>query len=316
MLITLPYRFSQKEFPSIHSQVDDAIMVTPDQTQTDPIRNVWINDEVLSAILSLGAETDPQELGFRFTEIIGRSLRADICLLMMASDDVARLKLAFGTDLATGKRYPNISLIRKGSPILAASFEYGRFLRLSGRSSAPDLAKLSWALDLPRSGALLAVPLVYTGYPLLIELVLIRPYSNRNWNPQDKDRTIALAKPLIRFLHLKLSLINGKPEETGIPLSDGEIQQEIMVNRVNQELAALIAWLQQGGGGEISSESAAQGETRPGETGEEGVFLEDKPENLVGQEELATKLHLKEGRKETTSKPQQRMEPDQGRDNE
>ena len=203
LLIALPHRFKSTETPTAHEWAGSPGVDAAQSLKSMENVDSELNPEIQLDILPLINEPDPQNIGNIIAEIIGRTMRADFCLLLMPSEGEG-LVLSYSYDLVNLRQLPPISLERKDIPILADAFERGRILRLPNNSNAPDLVSLAGALHLQQSGALLAVPWQEADGEPLWDVVLISPRAHKNWTQQDEDRVSALAGPMLGFMQRTL----------------------------------------------------------------------------------------------------------------
>ena len=81
---------------------------------------------------------------------------ADISLLILPPDDNGKVYIQCGYDLIRETFLPNISLDSQDIPMLVSALKRGRPLRLPASSTSPDIIKIARALDLGRTGHILA----------------------------------------------------------------------------------------------------------------------------------------------------------------
>lgn len=126
-----------------------------------------------------------------------QTLPAELCLVLALQEEPERRAALAGYDAQRGRALENLALEEDRLPALANALRAGQPLRLPAGDEAADLSALAQALELPRSGALLAAPLLGDG---LLGIALLSPYSGRNWGEEEQERLLELAGALADFL--------------------------------------------------------------------------------------------------------------------
>lgn len=154
-----------------------------------------------------------------------------------ATPDALPVIAAYDARRGPLERLPSTPLDARTLPLLAPSLRRGKPLRLPASSTSPDMAALSLACDLDRTGHLLASPALVDGQPVL-GAVLLSPYSNRGWTRDDQERLSTLVAPLARFLHLSAASASASQ-----PLQETALAASLALKDALQRLEAAEAEL-------------------------------------------------------------------------
>ena len=188
LLLFLPQRFTVAA-PLAES-------ASQSQTLIPQRRRYNIGPKAFQSFLSLAIETDAQQICQAIVQAVSEALLADICLLVSPPDDSGDMSIECGYDLIREEFREGGYLSSEHVPMLAAALHRGRALRLPATSASEDLNGLSQALNISRSGPLLAVPMISPAERVIAGVVLLSPYSNRSWTPEDQNYLSATSKTL------------------------------------------------------------------------------------------------------------------------
>jgi hypothetical protein len=210
LLIVLPQRFSLM-FSLPQPEVSPSASI---QAVDITAANGLDAEAKLNQVMQfLAVESDVEQAGASVTNVLARAMQADFCLLVRPPDSRSRIELRFIYDLVHKQQVAAISLAAPALPILTQAFQQGRALRLPGNSTAPDAQTLARALDLKRSGPLLAVPIFEPGKSTAVmQVVVISPFSNRGWIAEDQSRLTSIARPLISILYRLMQITRLQDE--------------------------------------------------------------------------------------------------------
>jgi signal transduction histidine kinase len=84
--------------------------------------------------------------------------------------------------------------------MIASALRTGRPLRLPASSTSPDMANLIKLYNLARAGHILVAPILTADYKPIAGILLLSPYSNRNWNIEDQAYLLTITKSLAQLL--------------------------------------------------------------------------------------------------------------------
>ncbi len=160
-----------------------------------------LDDAATQALLTL-LNTSPRapEACTRLAHTCALLLRADLCLVLSPPEH-GRVHALCGYDLIRDQSLEPFDLPEGEVPIVTLALNRRRVLHLPAGSTSVDAAALAQVLQLPRAGALLALPLdPGEGKPLQGGLLLLSPYAARSWARPVQARGQELARRFARWL--------------------------------------------------------------------------------------------------------------------
>lgn len=202
LLLYLPQRFS---LPA------ETVLASP-LNPTKEVRRYRMDPGLVNDFLGLAANSTPERIGQTITRLVSELMVADICLLSAAPDASGTLAVSSGYDLIKQLPIDGFTLDSHSAPILSTAMRRGRHVRLPSSSTSQDLTSLAQALNLARSGHLLAAPVVAPGLQPFMGIILLLPYSNRGWTIDDQAHLIRLCESLALVLSQKDELNRLKEE--------------------------------------------------------------------------------------------------------
>jgi len=175
ILLTLPQRFTAPvQMANVQS----------DQKAVER-RRYSIDQKTFQALLKLASEVNPDNLGHAITRSVAQAMLADLCFLIALTDD-KNVVITYGFDLIREENLPGTAINKMAVPLLANAIQRGRPLRLPASSTSADLKNLGAMLGLPSPGHLMSVPVLSSERKPIGAILLLSPYSNRQWSAEDQ----------------------------------------------------------------------------------------------------------------------------------
>jgi signal transduction histidine kinase len=153
-----------------------------------------------NSLLQLSAETRPEQVRRELVALLAKTLEADICLLLSPPGEKGTLTLQCGYDQRDKRYLESFSIESRSLPVLSSSLRMGRARRLSATSSSPDVGSLASALGLEEVGNVIFAPLLSSDGKPVTSVVLLSPYTGRDWTNDEQAYLNVLAKLLVHFL--------------------------------------------------------------------------------------------------------------------
>jgi len=206
-------------------------------------RPSYTDPKVLQSLNDLFMDPDPQSVCKKITVTISRIMQADICLLIQPPDDAGEILVLCGYDSNRKKILQNITLDADTLPELSSSVLGGNVCVLPADSTAPDLETFANSLALDKSGSILAVYVLSDDEKPISGIVLLSPYTGREWTQGDQYYLKTLAKLLVYFLqhsneiaHLQDQLIVAQQteDETRQQLEHALTEKQVLMDQVSQ----------------------------------------------------------------------------------
>jgi signal transduction histidine kinase len=188
LLLTLFQRAREATFPS-------GTQAEPTSDQSQEARRYGADPRAVHALLALATE------GGRtiqtVSRAVARTMLADLCLLMEPSAEVDHISIAGGYDLIR-EDYLEGSIIENATvPRLASAIQRGRPLRVAAKGTSEDARALAGLLGLREAGDLLEAPILTPENESLGALVLLSPFSHRQWDIEDQNLLVSVASALV-----------------------------------------------------------------------------------------------------------------------
>lgn len=207
-----------------------------------PERRRYSTDpKTFHALLSLAAESTAPNVSAAITRAIAQTMLADLCFLIDLTDNKNQLVIASGYDLIREENLAGGVINKPSIPMLTNSLQRGRPLRLPASSTSADIKGLSDLLGLSAPGHLLSVPILTPEKDPMGGILLLSPYSNRQWSAEDQAFLTNIAVSLVPIV--QRSRKASGPEQQG---EQTRQTQELAPNKIaelerrNDELSKQI----------------------------------------------------------------------------
>jgi hypothetical protein len=206
-------------------------------------RPSYTDPKVLQSLNDLFMDPDPQSVCKKITVTIARIMQADICLLIQPPDEAGDILVQCGYDSKRKNILQNITLEADTLPELSSTVLGGDVCVLPSDSTAPDLETLAKSLGLDRSGSILAFYVLSDDEKPISGIVLLSPYTGREWTQGDQYYLKTLAKLLVYFLqhsieiaHLQDQLVVAQSTEleTRKQLEHALTEKQVLMDQVSQ----------------------------------------------------------------------------------
>jgi signal transduction histidine kinase len=230
LLMTLPQRFPgpASRLTSVKQQ-DVPVAGERRRYSTDP--------KTFHALLALAGESQTDKLSQAITRAIAQTMLADLCFLIYLTDNNNQLQIASGYDLIREENLEGGSLSKSIIPMLTNALQRGRPLRLPSSSTSADIKGLSDMLGLNSPGHIMSVPIVTPDKDSLGGVLLLSPYSSRQWSAEDQAFLTNIAVSLVPIIQRgqRMTALEQRGEQTRQAL---DVVQEQMkeLQRRNDEL--------------------------------------------------------------------------------
>ncbi len=271
-------------------------------------RRYSADPKTLQALMSLAAETDPDKVGQAVTRGVAQAMLADLCFLITLQEDKS-LAITCGYDLVREEALKGTTLSREAIPLIAATIERGRPLRLPASSTSVDLRGLGQILGLADSGNLLSMPIVSSQHGSLASILILSPHSNRLWNDSDQAYLSSIATlflPILERVHHVHALEIER--EQSIQEAHSSIEQAADIQRKYEKTTAELKSLQQ-----ESAQVQLQAENVAALVAA-GEMARNAAEKLADEnEQLKSEKELLENEKERLKNEKEHIENESGR---
>ncbi|MFH1183965.1 MAG: ATP-binding protein [Chloroflexota bacterium] len=272
LLLTLSQRFGAA--PAGTAQ--EARAADPKRYGADP--------KTVHALLSLAAETDTAKLNQAMARAVARTMLSDLCFIMFLTQDKGQVDIAGGYDLIREDYLQGTRLDSTRVPRLANSIRRGRPLRLPATGTVDDIRGLGDLLGLKDPGNLLSAPIITPDNEPLGALVLLSPYSHREWSAADQNLLVSIAGGLVSLIQRSRQARMRAPQADGLPDALRSKEEEVLgLRRRNDDLAQQLETM------------ALEGEKVAAESAELASLLTTKERSEVRIRQLETELESAKG---------------------
>lgn len=253
----------------------------------------WENPQVWEAVNKLLSTQEPASLCTAVCSILARIAEADICLIVTTDAEAKQLHLDCGVDLTLNRTLEARSLDLRSVPLIASSYRLGRTRRIQGNSTSPDLTNLAKAVNLERTGNVLFIPVLSSIAKTKQGVLLLAPYSSRDWSVDEQSLLRAFARLLVHFLHRsnEVSGLNMEIErltKSIQELSHKEAQERITVPLSESSFESVEGIVEEPGKERVSPSAVPSTSNVDGEL---ILALEEIAYLRSAMEEAETKLH-------------------------
>ena len=226
MLMTLPQRFplATSRVTSVKQQ-DVPVAGERRRYSTDP--------KTFHALLALAGESQTDKLSQAITRAIAQTMLADLCFLIYLTDNNNQLQIASGYDLIREENLEGGSLSKSIIPMLTNALQRGRPLRLPASSTSADIKGLSDMLGLNSPGHIMSVPIVTPEKAPLGGVLLLSPYSSRQWSAEDQAFLNNIAVSLVPIIQRgqRMTTLEQRGEQTRQALDVAQEQMKELQRR-------------------------------------------------------------------------------------
>lgn len=138
------------------------------------------------AWLQVVANPQTNDLPTQIARAVAQTMFADLCYLVTCPTSQDHLTLVGGYDLIREQALPPTQIERAQVSTIANAVTRGRSVCLGGEAGdSPDLPNLAREIGLDDCGNICLIPLAKGGQSWGA-ILLLSPYSNRNWAPEDQ----------------------------------------------------------------------------------------------------------------------------------
>jgi signal transduction histidine kinase len=231
ILMTLPQRFPAPATSRVTSvkQQDAPVAGERRRYSTDP--------KTFHALLALAGESQADKLSQAITRAIAQTMLADLCFLIYLTDNNNQMQIASGYDLIREENLEGGSLSKSIIPMLTNALQRGRPLRLPASSTSADIKGLSDMLGLNSPGHIMSVPIVTPEKDPLGGVLLLSPYSSRQWSAEDQAFLSNIAVSLVPIIQRgqRMTTLEQRGEQTRQALDVAQEQIKDLQRR-NEDL--------------------------------------------------------------------------------
>jgi signal transduction histidine kinase len=206
-------------------------------------RRYGADSKTVHALLGLAGDTDASKTNQAIVRAVSHTMLADLCFLLFFTEDKRDLDVTSGYDLIREDYLQGTRVAVGVIPRLVNAFQRGLPIRLPATSTSDDLNGLGDLLGLKEVGDVLGAPVITPENDVLGALVLLSPYSRRQWNSDDQNLLVSIAGALVPLIQRSRHAIKGGLDD-GVAADLGIKDQEIAdLRRRNDDLSQQLETL-------------------------------------------------------------------------
>ncbi len=254
ILLTLPQRFAYPVGQSaVSAPISRPAAGKKESAESQPAerRRYSADPKTFQSLLALAAESNPAKISQLIARAVAQTMLADLCFMVYFTDASDQMVIAGGYDLIREDNLPGGSLSKNSIPMLSNALQRGRPLRMPASSTSADVKGLGDILGLTNPGHLLSVPIVTPDKETLGGLLLLSPYSDRNWTADDQAFLMNVSSSLAPIiLHSqKISKLEMEHESAKRQIAELERQDQ----ELTQQLSAARAEIQKNAAADVAA---------------------------------------------------------------
>jgi signal transduction histidine kinase len=173
---------------------------------------LYADPQLWAGLTRLASEVQASRQCSAITSMLARIMKADLCLWLTPEGEPGFMTIQSAYDARQERQLGPFNVEQRALPMLAASLRMGRSRRISGASSSPDLTSLARLLGLDRVGNLLFVPVLSSGGNPIASIILLAPFSERDWTAEEQAFLGVVARLLVQLLQHSEEMTGLKEE--------------------------------------------------------------------------------------------------------
>jgi signal transduction histidine kinase len=210
-LLVLPGRFIEQ---SDETSGFDGKEVQGIQTSTSEEKNLYGSPNLWRSLTKLSTETESHRVCHGIVSTVAKTMEADFCLLLSPPDHDGFIHLKCGYELSHERYIEGLSIDSHALPMLTSALRMGRPRKLHADSTSPDMMGLKSLLHQDRIGNVLSVPLLSSDGKAIACMILLSPFSLREWTDNDLVFLTTLSRLLVHFLQRSKQMMGLNKEIT------------------------------------------------------------------------------------------------------
>jgi signal transduction histidine kinase len=165
-----------------------------------------------NALQKLIQESQPERARQAVVAGMAQISQADICMLVYPPDENGQVLIASAFDQAHNRYFESQSIETHNLPAFTSALRIGRIRRLNSHTASSDLPELARFFNLSDTGNVLFLPALTIDGKTLASLILMSPFSGRDWTAEEQALLSNIARPMVYFLQ-RIDEMNATQEE-------------------------------------------------------------------------------------------------------
>ncbi len=193
---------------------------------------------VLRDFFELATVQDAERFFQVLSQVVARMMVADLCMLVNPPEPNGQLVFPMGFNLIEEKALGGFSIETRQAPEIARLMQQGGTLRLPATSPLADMNIIARYLQLNRQAPSMIVPVSGSDGKPIVGLMVLSPYFNRTWSPEDQN----ILEKLAEFVAHRIAQLQSAVAEKKPSVAPEQLQQaQNYVARLQEDNNRLLA---------------------------------------------------------------------------
>jgi len=212
LLLALPLRFTKgmvsDELDFDKKEKEDLLRHLEKQQAVLDRRPSYTDPKILQAIVEIMSEEELNDVCTKIAVTIGRIMRADICAIINLQDEEGRIVISCGYDSKKEAFLQNVEFEKEQLPQIQTANQDGEVINTTSLEANQDISHIARGLSLEKPGPALYIPVNGSKNKPGAGVLLMSPYTGREWTDGDEYYISILARLLVYFLHQRREINN------------------------------------------------------------------------------------------------------------
>ncbi len=212
LLLLLPLRLPPpvggKQSEMSEKEKEDLLRHIEQQQAILDRRPSFTDPKILQSIIDIMDEGDQEVICQKIVLTISRIMRADLCALLLPPDENGEIVVGCGYDSKNENMIENFAVAAEDLPEINTAINNGEVRNFLVPADFPELEVIAGSLSLETTGPVLFVSVLSSSEVPISGLILLSPYSGREWTEGDEYYFNILAKLLVHFLQHSREMAN------------------------------------------------------------------------------------------------------------
>jgi hypothetical protein len=212
LFLILPLRFSvgmeRGELDFDKKEKENLLRHLEQQQAVLDRRPSYTDPKIIQAIIEIMSEEDINETCTKISVTIGRIMRADICIVLNPPEPGGNTEIICGYDSKKEAVLNEVGFDKEDLPQILSSFQTGNILNTTILADCKDISIITKKLSLGEAKPALFIPVLSSLNEPVAGILLMSPYTGREWTDGDEYYIGILAKLMVYFLFQRKEINN------------------------------------------------------------------------------------------------------------
>ncbi len=214
LFMILPFRFywglRSDELDFDKKEKEELLRHLEQQQAVLDRRPSYTDPKILQAIIEIMSQEQLNEVCTKIAVTIGRIMRADICAVLSPPDEDGRIEIYCGYDSKNEAVLEKVEFKSDQLPQIQSANVTGSVINTTNLDDQEETSRIAQDLALGEAGPTLYIPVLNSKNESVAGVLLMSPYTGREWTDGDEYYIGILAKLLIYFFYQRKDINNLK----------------------------------------------------------------------------------------------------------